>query len=132
MIIISEEEARDLQLSPPGGATSSYIIEGKKGECDTDKLKYQLFANTVLTTVDNFVSQMDAYDEAYIQGVEKVSGYGVALTGMGFVGFYKVLMKFGEPMKFITKVRLNQRPQLSAACLVDFSLDYFFGKLKQK
>ena len=61
-----------MQLSPPGGTISFYIIEGKKGDCDHKKLKSQLFANTVLTTVDNFVSQMDAYDETYIQGVEKI------------------------------------------------------------
>ena len=78
------------------------------------------------------MGHLNEYSEAAIEEVNELTGYGIAYTGMGHIGFYKLLMKFGEQMKFVTKIELNQRPRPSAACFVDYTLDYYFGKVEQK
>lgn len=130
MVICNEQdeyEDQDLSLSPRD--VSSFIIEGKQGDIDNkEKLKNHLFANIVLATVQTFVKHLDNHNEESIQEIQGISGYGIAITGSGKFGFYKLLMQFGKPMKFVTKIDLRQRPQPSAASLVDYSLDYFFGQ----
>ena len=46
------------------------------------------------------------------------------------MGFFKLEMQFGKQTKVITKCGLQQRPHQYGAALVDYLLDYFFGKLK--
>ena len=46
-----------------------------------------------------------------------MSAYGIALTGSGKAGFFKLEIKFSHPMQIITKVELNLCPQPSAGKL---------------
>lgn len=110
---------------------SSLTIEGKKIGCDNKSLMYQLHANTILMCVSSFLNNCNEYEEAFIRDMEKLSAYGIGYTGLGQVGFYKLEIKFGHPMKFITKLELKRRPEPSAASFVDHALDYFFGKHEQ-
>ena len=56
---------------------------------------------------------------------------GVAYTWMGSVGFYKLQIKFDEMMEFEEKIPLAQHHQPESAAIVDFTIDYFMGKISQ-
>lgn len=49
--------------------------------------------------------------------------YGVAYTGMGQYGFYKLELQFGCPMKFVTN-ELQQYGQPTSAALMDATLGF--------
>ena len=53
------------------------------------------------------------------------------MAGMGHIGFYKLQIKFGCPMEFVTKLKLNLHPQPTAAACVDHALDYFMRSKQQ-
>lgn len=132
MLLFTGQNEQDPSISPrTDDVITGVTIEGKKGDCDSDDLTYQLFANTILTSISSFTQQINEYSEEFLENMEKLSGYSVAYTGSGYFGFYKLKIRFGCPMEFVEKVSLNQRPQPSAASCVDFALDYFFGKLNQ-
>ena len=104
---------------------SGFMVEGKKTEATSRDLKYQLFADMVLNCVDNFVTNcINKYDEAFIQNVECVVGYGAPYTGSGHIGFYKLELKFGHTTKFVTKLKLEKYSQPAAAAFLDAILDY--------
>lgn len=84
----------------------------------------------VVASITKFIDKMHKYDEKSLVTVDRKIGYGIAYTGFGDVGFFKLEMQFGKQTKVITKCELQQRPQQYAAALVDYLLDYFFGKLK--
>ena len=42
------------------------------------------------------------YSDEFILDVNKFSGYGIAYTGYGHVGFYNLSIQFDQPMKFTT------------------------------
>lgn len=136
LVITKGLDEVDPSLSPieDGTCLSGVTIEGKKCDVDLNHLKYQLFANITLASITTFVKriQQNDYNEATFQDIEQISGYGVAYTGAGHFGFYKMHIRFGEPVKFVTKIELKERSKVSAASCVDFSLDYFFGKLKKQ
>jgi len=99
-------------------------IEGKRGDFDYEKLKYRLFANIMRTSITKFVNEIQDYDEAAIQKVTQITGYGIPFIGFGNIGFYKLQIEFGKQTKFITKIQLNQYPQPYAAGLIDYLLEY--------
>ena len=85
----------------------------------------------IMASVAKFLDTLQKYDETNIIVVDRIAGYGMAYTGFGDVGFFKLEMKFGEQTKIITKCQLKQRPQqYAAAALMDYLLDYFFEKIK--
>ena len=90
-----------------------------------------MYTNTILASVTNFVKHLHEYDEKSITELQQISGCGVAYTARGEMGFYKLLIEFGKPMRCVIKFDLAERHRPLAANLVDYSLDYFFGKLKQ-
>lgn len=106
---------------------SGFTVEGKKTEvASRDHLKYQLFANMFLKCVDNFITNcINKYDEAFIRNVDCVVGYGAAYTGSGYIGFYKVELKFGHTTKFVVKLKLEEYSRPTAAAFLDAILDYF-------
>ena len=63
--------------------------------------------------------------------MKKLSGYGIAFTGSGYFGFYKLKIKFVQPMKFVPEIHLAMRPKAFTALHVHFALDYFLRNLKQ-
>ena len=55
---LGEDEEQEDAPRNDGTIVSSFVIEGKKGDFDCNKLKYQLFANTIIATVANFVGHL--------------------------------------------------------------------------
>ena len=110
---------------------SGLIIETKKVDCSDESLRCQLFANTILTCITTFLNKCKEKkcNAAFIKDVKQISGYGVAYTGMGCVGFYKLQIKFDEVMEFEEKIPLAQYRQPDSAAIVDFAIDYFMGKI---
>lgn len=106
---------------------SGFTVEGKKSEAKSiASLKYQLFADTVLNCVANFVTKCETENsEAFIRKVDKVIGYGAAYTGMGHVACYKLEVQFGHVMEFVTKVDLQHYSRPTSAAIIDHALDYF-------
>ena len=82
-------------------------------------------------SVTEFIKEIEQFNEEDIRNVNQVTGYGIAYTRSGDVGFYKLEMKFGETTKIYTKVPIARRIRVYAAALVDHLLDYYFKRLKQ-
>lgn len=134
MIYSGPELSKDVTLSPTEDTEtiSWLIIEGKKSDCTDESLLYQLIANTILACITTFVKNCkQKYDAAFIKNVTKISGYGVPYTGMGCAGFYKLEIKFDNPIQFQAKFPIAQRLQPHSAAIVNYALDYFMGKITQ-
>ena len=74
---------------------------------------------------------MPQFDEKGIVEVDTIIGYGMAYTGIGCIGFYKLKITFDDQTKIISKLELSQRPQQYAAALADSILDYYYDRLAQ-
>ena len=87
-------------------------IEGKRESHNHYSLQYQLFTNIILTCVSTVIKHIknNQYSEDFIVEVNKLSGYGIAFTGYGHFGFYKLSIHFGQPMEFVTKIPLKVHP----------------------
>jgi len=134
VIYSGPEMSKDITQSPihNGETISDLTIEGIKTDESFNKLLGQLYANTILTCVTTFLNKCEKkYDAAFIKDVKQISGYGIAYTGMGCVGFYKLQIGFDGIMEFQTKFPLAQYPQPQSAAIVDYALDYFMGKVTQ-
>ena len=71
------------------------------------------------------------WDANFLKKFTQLSGYSIAYTGMGYVGFYKLTMEFEKETIFVTKVDPGVYPKPVAAAIVDHALDYFFLKVQQ-
>ena len=76
VICHSNEETEDQDFI--GVSTFKKIDGGNK------QLKYQLYANTILACVETFVEHLPEYDKP-IKEIQQISGYGIAITGLGNV-----------------------------------------------
>ena len=126
-LVISEGTSSDEERSPVHVGTSkstALSIECKKGDHEYDKLKYQLFANMVIASVTRFVDSLPDFTDADLRALTSLGGHGIAYTGIGDVGCFKLTMKFGQPTKIITKLKLDRRDPQNAASRVDSLLDY--------
>ena len=133
VIYSGPELSEGLTLSPTEDTeTISGLTKGKRIDCADESLRCQLCANIILTCITTFVNKCkEKYDASFIKDVTQISGYGVAITGIGSVGFYKLKIKFDELMQFETKFPLAQHCQPESAAIVDYALDYFMGKVTQ-
>lgn len=61
----------------------------------------------------------------------KLSGYSVAITGMGYFAFYKLTMQFGVGPVLTIKHLPGVRAKPEMAALVNQALEYFFNKFRQ-
>ena len=77
-------------------------MEAKK-QVGCDNLQYQLWANMIVSTVDEFLRGLkDGRTEiTHIFSLQQLEEYGIALAGNGTVGMYKVEMGFNEETRFI-------------------------------
>ena len=108
----------------------SLTLELKKNHFMMDKLKYQLWANMINLAVNNFVKSLEnsSMTKKYLVDLKILTGYGIACTGDGIFGAFKVEMDLSSATsstKFITKIPLGNRDRLKAAALMDFTLEYF-------
>lgn len=78
-----------------------------------------------IATVEKFVEAISVFTEQNILEVEKLIGYGIACTGNGIFGVYKLEMKFNECTRFVTKVEIGNRDRLPVAVIIDLGLDYY-------
>ena len=103
-----DDEELDCKLSPvrKGTCKSTLSIEGKKDGCDHDKLQHQLWANMVITSVTKFINRIPSFSEENILAVENFTGYGIAYTGCGDFGFFKLEMEFGKQTQIIAKFKI--------------------------
>ena len=61
-----------------------------------NRLKYQLFANILCASVIEFINKMKNLMKYPLKMVKKITGYGVAYTGLGHIGYYKLEMTFNK------------------------------------
>ena len=88
LVIYSGPELSKDGTLTPGGDTESASIEG---DYTHQSLRDQLLANSILACTSTFLKECQMeYDSAFIKNVTQISGYSVAYTGMGSVGFYKL------------------------------------------
>lgn len=86
LLIYNQSAEKEASLSPNNEAILTYTIEGEKA----DDLRCQLFANTILVCVTNFVDNLYQCNKKIILELEQISAYAVGCTGLGQVGFYKL------------------------------------------
>ena len=82
--------------------------------------------------VGNFIKALDPSDDSPesqylftkhdLFKLNELTGYGVACSGDGMVGVYKLEMKFNKTTSFVTKLKLGYRDRSLAASLIDFTL----------
>jgi len=93
---IDHDELLDLSPIHSGTSTSTTLsIEGKRGDF-AHKLKHQLWANMVIACIMKFINTIPHFNERSILEVDTITGYGMAYTGTGCIGFYKLNIKFGD------------------------------------
>ena len=69
----------------------------------------------VIASIMKFISTIPHLNGRGILEVDTIIGYGMAYTGIGCIGFYKLNMKFGGQTEIISKLDISQRPQQYAA-----------------
>lgn len=105
-------------------------IEGKKGEENVEKLKYQLYANLIAATTSQFLKNIQHYtlQDILSENFALVS-YGIPYTGSGIVGFYKLKVTFIGPIEITARLKIKTRLKDIAAALVDHLYEIYFNKL---
>ena len=63
--------------------------------------------------------------------ISSIEGYGIAYIGFGDVGCFKLIIKFGQVTKIITKLKLEQHFRPQVASKVDSLLDYCINKMEK-
>lgn len=83
----------------------------------------------VIASVTYFVCKLPSFTDTELRAFTSIEGYGIAYTGIGDVGCFKLIIKFGQDTKIITKLKLDQCPPQQAASRVDSLLDYYVNKM---
>ena len=120
----------DVNVSPVTSGiskSSSLSIEGKTGYVSADKLKFQLWANMISLMVTNFIKTIqqsaiyphsqNMFRKDDIFKIKEFTGYGVACSGDGMVGVYKL--------------ELGYRDRLVSASMMDFTIKYYSDYIDQ-
>ena len=117
----------------PTESLTTLNIEGKKADFDDSKLANQLKANTILCCVTQFVRECREKQVTwqFLKKLERLSGYGVGITGMGHFDFIKLVMDFKEGSYYFCKHEQGERAKPLMAALVDQALDYYFKEVNQ-
>lgn len=125
----SESSSQPLQLSPlaPGSTLRvPFTIEGKKDSCDIKQLERQLLANMIVISVAKFKQSLQYFSKEELLELKKIIGYGMACSGEGVVGVFKLEMDLIEgKTTTVCKLPLGPRERLTAAALMDYTLDYY-------
>ena len=113
--------------SPDAADASTFcdgiVLELKKYTSD-DTYRYQLFANMIVKSVNDFVQSLNKAKGKEILETPLLQTYGMACSGTGLFGFFKIEMCFNESINIITKLPLQQRSVMACAYLIDVCLDY--------
>lgn len=86
----------------------------------------------VALAVGNFMAAIKPQSQSEKQFIKddllklkQLTGYGVACSGDGMVGAYKLEMEFQKITSIVTKIELGYRERLNASGLIDFTLNYY-------
>ena len=79
----------------------------------------------IVIAVKKFKDSIRHCTKEEILELKQVLGYGMACGGDGSIGVYKVEMRFDQRTVFVTKIELGARERLTAAALMDFTLQYY-------
>jgi len=60
----------------------------------------------VIASVTKFINRIPSFSEENILAVENFTGYGIAFTGCGDFGFFKLEMEFGKQTQIIAKFKI--------------------------
>ncbi|XP_065882461.1 uncharacterized protein [Dysidea avara] len=133
LVIKNTIEQKDISGPVKSGSSSTTTlnIEVKNDCTNIEKLKYQLYANIVSASVSRFVEKLESFSENDLCDVKEITGYGIAYTNHGEVGFFKIVMKFHEQTTITTKIPIASRTRPTAASIVDDVLDYCVESIKQ-
>lgn len=119
---------RDSSPRSSGTPSVSFI----KGDCEDGPLKYQLWANMIAITVGKFslaIVKENLTKKQDLIDLKALHAYGIACTGVGKVGSYKLEMDLiGGKTKVITKASMKSHGQLNAAIVMDYVLDQFIAQ----
>ena len=125
---ISDMPSKLSPVSMGQSKLASLHIEAKQGAVDLDRLKYQLWADMIVGTVNKFVKSLKRFTIKDLVALEQLSGFGMACCGDGTFGVYKLEMVFGHSTVIVAKVELGARERLTTAALMDFTLQYYDPK----
>lgn len=139
LVVITDDDnsppMEPCQASPLSSSDSKLIslsIETKKQDCSLEQLRYQLWANIFLITVEKFTESLSFTTKENLLQLDRLTGYGMACGGTGVIGAYKLeidLTSSKSHAKYVTKLELGSRDRIQAASLMDFIVNYFH-KLK--
>ena len=104
----------------------SLTIEAKKDTCEYEALKFQLWANMFAIITSKFRESLRHFKRKELLELKRLTGYGLACSGDGITGAYKIEMDLidGETA-IIEKLPIGRRDILRAAALMDHALDYY-------
>ena len=80
--------------------------------------------------LQNSIEAISIFTKQNILDVEKLTGYGIACTGSGIIGVYKLEMEFNKSTRFVTKVEIDTRTRIPAAIIIDYGLEYYVYSTK--
>lgn len=130
------DDEKGFELSPTKSGTSTnstLSIECKKGDVrgdDYESLLWQLYANMVSASVEQFVKTVTTIKRQDLVNLKRIVGYGLVYTGAGDVGLYKLILEFGEVTQFIPKLSVGRYISFPiAASRVDDLLDYVINQI---
>ena len=75
---------------------ASLLIEGKNHPPNLDKVKYQLWANMIVVTVQRFRDSLQSLTKEEIVALKQLLGYGMVCGANGSIGVYKLELAFGR------------------------------------
>ena len=113
-------------LVPGRAKLVSFTLEGKRGNGNIEDLKFQLWANMFVITITKFKESLKFFDKKQLLELKQITGYGMACSGDGIVGVFKLEMDLIETeTTIVDKLELGRREILKAAALMDYALQYY-------
>ena len=80
----------------------------------------------IVISVANFMKSLKFFSKNDPLELKKIIAYGMACGGEGVVGVYKSEMDvIGGKTTFFCKLKLGSRERLTAAALMDYTLDFY-------
>ena len=135
-IVCSDTTYHSISLSPEDNSSlTSNLVEGKACGAKIDGLTHQLMANLVIAgtkTLIDSVKTKKIVEKSAVKELNKISSYGIAITGASVFGFMKLEIDFAiERMTFKWKVPMQTSTPKNVAAAVDFCLAYIMKKHTQ-
>ena len=119
MTVSAPKESMESPNMSPISSSDSKLIETS----DVNKLQYQLWANMILLVIEKFMQSLRFNTKENLLQLKRLVGYGMACSGDGVIGTFKLGIGNQNCTRFVTKVKLGPRDRLKAASLMDYIFD---------